>query len=284
MSMKVFLRGALLLPFFLMSFIYGASISPDTYYSVFYSNIQEYDKWLNSHKNDHFKDIFIAAYNLPSKGRRKFSFNPDMRIIESYTKDEKYGYIYLEFKTRTNVEMIVSGIKKGTLTINGSKRGDISLEKDSDYVLIHGVFEKGIYFFSLNIIEKFENIPVAALSNRKLSLSKNRGFNRAASANVKVSNIKSSFPGGVFSQLYGGFCFPFDESNPGSRKSFHKLWKKNDTAIKDNSRLIKMLFRASENSNSAETLKKLGFSHDQLSWWQEKFNMNEVCKYGKDRH
>jgi hypothetical protein len=281
MSIRFFLRGAFLLPFFFMHYTLSAS-SIEGYFNVFYSDLNHYDQWLKEDMKDYFKDIFISAFNLPSSNNRKFRHDAQFKIINSYTNDEDYAYVYLDFKTRTSVELIVSGVEKGELNVNGAKRGEISVENDSDYTHISAVFEKGVYFVSIKINKRFNNIPVVALSNRQLSLSKRRGFNRTASANIRVANLKGTLVPGIYSSLFKSFCFPYFKNNDDKRDLFFSVLNKNEESM-EGFTLLGALFKSVKENETVSKLTNKGFSIENLSWWKDKILKNEVCRYGENQ-
>jgi len=279
MVLRSFLRGALLPLFFMPLFLYADS-SIEGYFSVFYKDFSKYDVWLNSDKNDYFKDVFIAAYNLPSKNRRKFKHDLQVRTKRSYSKDDEYSYLYLDIKNRTNFEMIISGIKKGEISINGAKRGDVLIDKDTGYTLMRGVFERGVYFISIKVTERFDHIPILVLSDTNITWSNRRGFNKDASAKVTVSNITGKGKGGIYSNLYGSFCFPYLYNDADSKQSYY--FAVNKSTGDKLSFLIDVLSKPAKDKEASGLLMKGGFSKEQIEWWQKNFFKKEVCKYGAE--
>ncbi len=264
-----------------MTTVFNLSASTDLekYYEIFYSEPGEYDNWLRSDKNDSFKDIFIASYRLPEKGVRKFSYDMQLRKIKSYSTDKEYAYAYIEVKRRTSFEMLISGIKKGKITINGAERGQISIDQESGYTIVKGVFEQGVYFFSIKINERFYGIPVIALSNRELPWSERRGFNRAASANVSIVNVNGKASGSDYAGLYKSFCFPHMNDKAEKREVFFKMVNRKKFDREGKNFLITVLSKLLYDEAAENQLKKIGFAEEQIVWWRENFLKGEVCKY-----
>jgi hypothetical protein len=278
MSAVTIIRGALL-PFFFITTTLFADVSLSSHYEVFYMDIEQYDKWVNLERNDHFRDVFISAYNLPSRGRRKFSHKLDVKSMKSYSTDQEYAYIYIDAQSRTSFSIIISGIKKGEVSVNGSKRGNISVEKDTGYSTVSGVLEKGVYFLSIRIFERFEAIPLIALSDNRLTPSVRKGFNRDASAKVSVINFAGKGVDGIYSDMYKSFCFPYTESNDEKRTAYY--FTVNKKHCEGSGLLIDVLSRPAKDKAAFEKLTKTGFSATQIIWWQESFFTREVCKYGE---
>jgi hypothetical protein len=278
MSAATIMRGALL-PFFFITATLFADVSLSSHYEVFYMDTAQYDKWVNSERNDHFRDIFISAYNLPSKGKRKFSHKLDVKSMKSYSTDLEYAYLYIDAKSRMNFSIIISGIKKGEVSVNGSKRGDISVQKDTGYSTVSGVLEKGVYFLSIKMSERFEHVPLIALSDTRLAISARKGFNRDASAKVSVANFAGKGIDGIYSDMYKSFCFPHTGDSDEKRTAYYFAANKNRREGSD--LLIDILSRPAKDKNAFEKLTKTGFSATQILWWQENFFTKEVCKYGE---
>ncbi|HPA55865.1 MAG TPA: hypothetical protein PLX56_00710 [bacterium] len=275
---SVFFRGALLLPFFFLSF---NSLKGDdglsNYYALFFSDADKYDKWLATDKNDRFKDIFISLYYLPDKGKRIFSNEIELRIIDSYSKNESYGYFYAEIGSQTPVEFIIYGIKKGEISINGSKKGDIKIENETGYSHLKGTFEKGVYFVSVKIEKKMDGLPVKVLSNKKLKLSEGRGFTKDAASRFFLTNISKKSVRNIFSKLYKGFCFPYNNTDSDSKELFFSISTRKDLTEVRSNKLIYFLSSLAGRSSVEEKLKKIGFSSIQIDWWKKSFFEREVC-------
>ncbi len=270
------LRGVLLPLIFFISFNIYAEKSADDLYSVFYSDGESYSKWLKSDRNNTFKDIFISLYNLPEKNRRKYSHNVDIKVLDSFSdKKTNNAYTYLEFSDRTSVNFVIWGIKSGSIKINGAERGDIKINKDTGFALLKGTFEKGVYFISFMIEERFKGVPVIILSDKKVRTSE-RGFNRNAASSVRIYTIKARYPEIEFSALYSGFCFPYGKET--DRAMFYSLSLKKDFPEKSGPLLYDLL-QLTLNDKSFSKLKKIGFSEKELKWWKEQLFKKEVCSY-----
>jgi hypothetical protein len=282
--LQLFSRGAFLLPFFFLSVI---SLSGEDglsgYYTVFFTDIDKYEKWVSADKNDRFKDIFISLYYLPDKGKRIFSNEIELKIIDSYSKNESYGYFYTEIASQTPVEFIIYGIRKGEITINGSKKGDIKIDNETGYSHLKGTFEKGVYFVSVKIEKKMEGLPVRVLSNKKLRLSEGKGFTKDASCRFSLTNVSKKTSGDFFSNLYKSFCFPYNNADKDSKELFFSISTRKDlTEIRSN-KLIYFLYSLAGRSSVEEKLKKTGFSSIQIDWWKKSFFEREVCFNERDQ-
>lgn len=276
--LKRFFRGALLLPFFFLSVIsLSAEDGLSDYYSVFFTDIDKYDKWVGKDKDNRFKDIFISLYNLPDKGRRIFQNEIELKIIESYSKNESYGYFYVEAASSMPVEFIIYGIRKGEIRINGSKKGDIKIESETGYSHLKGTFEKGVYFVSLKIEKQMEGLPVKILSNKKLKLSEGKGFTKDASCQFSMMNVSKRSAGDIFSKLYESFCFPYNNTDSDSKELFFSISTRKDLTDIRSNKLIFFLYSLAGRSSVEEKLKKTGFLQSQIDYWKKSFFEREVC-------
>lgn len=275
-----------MLPFFFLStgLLSGKeSLSP--YYQVFFTDIAKYDTWLSTDRQNRFKDIFISLYNLPSKGKRVFAQEIELKVLKSYSKDEQYGYLYVEVGSQTEVQMVVYGIKKGAVTINGSKKGEIKIENETGYALLKGVFEKGIYFVSIKIEKEMEGLPVKMLSNKKLKMSKEKGFTKDASSRFTVANVNGSKQSKGFGQLYKFFCFPHIGTDDDAKKLYFSILDREDSSRMKSEKLLYFLYSLAGrvSGETEEKLKKTGFSVNQIAWWKKNFFEREVCFDGNEQ-
>ena len=270
-------RGALLLPFFFLSINYLNATDIAKYFDVFYMDIGKYDRWLTLDKSDHFKDIFISTYNLPHKTKRKFIHEINMKIIPGYSNNESFGYLYIDVPSRIDTDLLIYGIKEGSLTVNGAKKGNISIHGETGYVLVRGSFEKGIYFISIKIKTKMDGVPLKVLSSKNIALSSSKGFTKESSFNISVTNIDPKEKDVIFSRTYENFCFPHNESATESRGLFFSVSNRLDPSEFSSTALLYYLYSLSGRSSDAKALKKTGFSEFQIKWWQKNFFEKEVC-------
>jgi len=246
-------------------------------YDVFYNDMESYEKWLKSDRNNTFKDVFINLYNLPENGKRKYSNNVKIKVQKGLSDDSIHNaYTYLEFNKRSNVNFVIWGIKKGTVKINGAQRGTISINSDTGFVVLKGVFEKGAYLISFNIKKRFAGVPLKVLSDKKVKISP-RGFNRKAACSVKLYNIKPKYPEVDLSHLYRGFCFPYSKEN--HREMFYALMLKKEFQPNSRNSLFYNLYSLTVNDKNKSRLKKAGFDEKQINWWKKQLFEKEVCGY-----
>lgn len=275
--LSLILRGVLLPLIFFITFQADAKSSTGDLYNVFYLDLKSYDEWVKSDRNNTFKDIFIKLYNLPAKNRRKFSNSLNLKVIDSFSDDKvNTAYTYLEFKSRTSVDFVIWGIKSGSVKINGSKKGDIDIKNDTGFALLKGTFEKGVYFVSVKIVERFKGVPIIVLSNKKVETAQ-RGFNRKADCSAKTFNVKAGYPEVDVSGLYSGFCFPYADAK--DKRIFYNLTLRTHDIEKTDSSLLYGLFQLKNSEHSIQELKKQGFTEKQLDWWKERIYKEEVCSY-----
>ena len=271
------LRGVLLPLIFLITFQIYAENLVNELFDVFYSDLKSYSKWVGSNQDNTFKDIFINLYNLPSVGKRKYSNNVEIKLLDGLSESKvQNAYSYLEFTNRTSVNFVIWGIKSGSIKINGAEKGDIKVKNDTGFALLKATFEKGVYFISIKIRERFPGVPVIVLSDRKVKTSE-RGFNREAASIAKIYNIKARYPGVEISALYSGFCFPYGRES--SRDVFYSLSLKKDFPEKAGNSLLHKLYSLIVNDKGILELKKTGFRKKQLEWWKKQLFEKEVCAY-----
>ncbi|HNW82123.1 MAG TPA: hypothetical protein PKG52_04450 [bacterium] len=271
-----FIRGALL-PFF---FIWTGLFSQDgleKYFSVFYNDINEYRKWYQLEKNDHFKDIFIELYNLPKVEKRTLNRNLNLKVLKSLSKDEEYGYLYLDVQTPTSFESVLYGVSNGEIFINGISKGQIKIQSDTGYSYLSGTFQKGVFFVLIRIKDRFKNVPVIMLSNKELNRSVDKGFSKNASFSFNFKNVENTISQSDFLRLFGGFCFPY--TNEKNREQFFSVTAHEKRAGIEKQFLLGDIYNSIYNKKDKEDLLKNGFSQNQIKWWQERFLSGEVCKY-----
>lgn len=276
---SIFIRGAFLLPlFFSVFFIKGSDLT--SYFQVFYNDADQYDKWLLSDRNDEFKDIFISLFDLPHKNKRTNRYNVKTKIIESYSKDSSYAYFYLSVSSATTVKMLIYGIKKGSVSVNGALRGEIGYGKFlSGHTSLSAELEKGIYFFSFRIDELMDGVPVKILSSKKPVYSEKAGFTKNASARIKVKNTVHDKTFNVFPFLYKSFCFPYVADSDIDRELFFSVVSRDNTYPEQQTNLIFHLFYQSNSEKSKDILIKTGFNDKKLIKWRKKVFEKEVCSY-----
>jgi len=272
-----FLRGVLLPLIFFLTLPVFAQTSISELYDVFYKDIKSYVKWVKSDRQNTFKDIFIDLYNLPLKNKRKYSNDVKIKVIKGLSNSSIHNaYMYLEFNQRKSVNLVIWGVKKGSIKINGAIRGKIDIDHDTGFSLLKGTFEKGVYFISINITERFVGVPVKVLSDKKLRMSK-RGFNRNAACTTKLYNIKARYPKVDLSSIYSGYCFPYSKDE--DRETFYSLTLKKDFSAKSTKSLFFGLYSLTVNDKRKSDLKKLGFDEDMIKWWKKRLFEKEVCGY-----
>ncbi|MFO7734989.1 MAG: hypothetical protein R6W70_02105 [bacterium] len=264
-----------MLPFVLIPFLLFSNNSSNLpgFFNVFYQKPSDYDSWLSKHRRSIAKDIFMAKYRLPAKKLRHFSHRYRPELLKSFSDNTKYFYLYINSRKNHFETLVVSGVKKGSLWVNGVARGALSLKKSLDYSVIELNLSKGVFFFVFRIEEKFEDFPITVLSKKKLNLSENRGFTSKAKAEVKISNIftEKTEKQDFFLKLYRGFCFPAPDMKSSGNTDFY--------GRKNHGVLIEYLAAARFKDEDEAVLSKTGFSKKQLNWWKNMFNNKKVCYF-----
>ena len=276
--MGSFLKRGALLPLFFLCFSVYAESSLEDYYRVFYLPQTKYQAWLKTDKNDSFKDVFAALYNLPFSKVRKFGNLPKFKEIQGLSGKTSYLYLYIEIPARTDAAILFHGIKKGEISVNGMKRGRISLSSDRGYALLKGTYEKGIYFVSVKVEEKNEKTGITVLSDKNLKSTVKQGFTKSAKSNLSLKNVDSKDKSNTFSAFLGSFCFPYFEDIPESKELFFEMTE-NSSETADGKTLISLIRSSKSSKDSLKSLKKLGFTEKDLEIWQEKFLKEGVCEH-----
>ena len=269
--MSSFLKRGALLPLFFLCFSLNAASSLEDYYKVFYLQPAKYQEWLKTDKNDSFKEVFATLYNLPLAKTRKFGNTPDFKEIKGLSGKTSYIYLYIEIPAHTDASILFYGIKSGEVSVNGMKRGKISLSSDRGYAVLKGTYEKGIYFVSVKVEEKNEKTGVTLLSDKSLKSAQKQGFTKSASSTLSLKNFDNSDKSGAFSTFLTSFCFPYFEEIPESREFFFEM--------AESSNLISLLHSSKNSSESLKALKKIGFSDNDIEIWQENFLKKGVCEH-----
>lgn len=276
--MGSFLKRGALLPLFFLCFSVYAESSLEDYYRVFYLPQTKYQAWLKTDKNDSFKDVFAALYNLPFSKIRKFENLPKFKEIQGLSGKTSYLYLYIEIPARTDAAILFHGIKKGEISVNGMKRGRISLSSDRGYALLKGTYEKGIYFVSVKVEEKNDKTGITVLSDKNLKSTVKQGFTKSAKSNLSLKNVDSKDKSNTFSAFLGSFCFPYFEDIPESKELFFEMTE-NSSETADGKTLISLIRSSKSSKDSLKSLKKLGFTEKDLEIWQEKFLKEGVCEH-----
>ncbi len=276
--MGSFLKRGALLPLFFLCFSVYAESSLEDYYRVFYLPQTKYQAWLKTDKNDSFKDVFAALYNLPFSKIRKFGNLPKFKEIQGLSGKTSYLYLYIEIPARTDAAILFHGIKKGEISVNGMKRGRISLSSDRGYALLKGTYEKGIYFVSVKVEEKNEKTGITVLSDKNLKSTVKQGFTKSAKSNLSLKNVDSKDKSNTFSAFLGSFCFPYFEDIPESKELFFEMTE-NSSETADGKTLISLIRSSKSSKDSLKSLKKLGFTEKDLEIWQKKFLKEGVCEH-----
>ena len=272
----LFKRGALLPLFFLCFSLYAES-SLEDYYRVFYLSPAKYQTWLKTDKNDAFKEVFASLYGLPFSNHRKFSNFPEFKEIEGLSGKTSYVYLYIEITSHTDAAILFHGIKSGEISVNGMKRGKISLASDRGYAVLKGTYEKGIYFVSVKVEEKNEKTGITVLSDKNLKSAAKQGFTKSAASTLSVKNSDSRDKSNAFSTFWESFCFPYFEDIPDSRGLFFEMADSSEST--DGKTLISLIRSSKDNKESFKSLKKLGFTEKSLEKWQENFLKKGVCEH-----
>lgn len=276
--MGSFLKRGALLPLFFLCFSVYAESSLEDYYRVFYLPQTKYQAWLKTDKNDSFKDVFAALYNLPFSKVRKFGNLPKFKEIQGLSGKTSYLYLYIEIPARTDAAILFHGIKKGEISVNGMKRGRISLSSDRGYALLKGTYEKGIYFVSVKVEEKNDKTGITVLSDKNLKSTVKQGFTKSAKSNLSLKNVDSKDKSSTFSAFFDSFCFPYFEDIPESKELFFEMTE-NSSETADGKTLISLIRSSKSSKDSLKSLKKLGFTEKDLEIWQEKFLKEGVCEH-----
>lgn len=267
-------RGALLPLFFLCFSLYAES-SLEDYYRVFYMPPAKYKTWLQTDINDSFKEVFVTLYGLPLSKTRKYVNLPKFKEIQGLSGKTSYIYLYIEITSHTDAAILFHGIKKGEISVNGAKRGNISISSDRGYAVLKGTYEKGIYFVSVKIEEKNEKTGITVLSDKNLKSAIKQGFTKAAASKLTVKNFDSRDKSNAFSSFFDSFCFPYFEDISDSRELFFAMADR--VEISDNKTLISLLRSSKNNTEFVKSLKKLGFTEKSIEIWQEKFFKEGFC-------
>ena len=276
--MSSFLKRGALLPLFFLCFSVYAESSLEDYYRVFYLPQAKYHTWLKTDKNDSFKEVFATLYGLPFSKVRKFGNSPKFKEIQGLSGSTSYLYLYIEIPAHTDAAILFHGIGKGEISVNGMKRGKISLSSDRGYAVLKGTYEKGIYFVSVKIEEKNEKTGITVLSDKNLKSTARQGFTKSAKSNLSVKNFDSRDKSNAFSTFFDSFCFPYFEDIQNSRELFFEMTENSSETLE--SKTLISLIRSSKNSKDAvKSLKKLGFTEKNLEIWQEKFLRKGVCEH-----
>ena len=274
--MRSFLKRGALLPLFFLCYSLYAESSLEDYYRVFYLPHTKYQTWLKTDKNDSFKEVFATLYNLPFSKARKFGNFPKSKEIQGLSGKTSYLYLYIEIPAHTDAAILFHGIKKGEVSVNGMKRGKISLSSDRGYAVLKGTYEKGIYFMSVKVEEKNEKTGITVLSDKNLKSTVKQGFTKSAKSNLSLKNFDSKDKSNAFSAFFDSFCFPYFEDIPESKELFFEMTE-NNSETAESKTLISLIRSAKSNKDSLKSLKKLGFTEKNIEIWQENFLKQGVC-------
>ena len=230
----------------------------------------KYQEWLKTGRNDSFKEVFATLYGLPISKMRKFDNATKFKEIQGLSGRTSYVYLYIEIPNHTDASILFHGIKSGEVSVNGMKRGRISLSSDRGYAVLKGTYETGIYFVSVKVEEKNEKTGITVLSDKALKSTEKQGFTKSAASTLALKNFDSKDKSGAFSTFFSSFCFPYFEDMPESRELFFAMAENASETVGDNT-LISLLRSSKNSAESLKLLKKMGFTENSIDAWQEKF-------------
>lgn len=261
-----------MLPLFL-STLFAADYSD--LYAVFDMPVNHYRKWAQKDKRSYLKDLFIWRYRLPHNSRKFDNHIPVVKVKSVAKENRSYYYAYLNIKRHRSLKLLLQGVKKGSLMINGEPRGEITGESYMDYAVIQAGFVPGRYLFSISCEDCSDIVTPLLISNQKIEISEKRAFNSRTSASIKIINAKKK-GSPLFEILYQGWCFPSEKESKMEfylKKTYDKQKKKQREKT-----LFEILVHAQDRS-AVTSLKKAGFSDSMIKWWRNMTQKKTVCGY-----
>ncbi len=275
---RILARGALsVLPLLFCAHLAAAVKTPADLYRVFYLPLSEATLWLAKDKGATEKDLFLARHHLPLKGRGTVTAVP-VTVTKSYAGGQEYFHLYLDVAQKSSYVWSVGGIAKGTVTVNGEKKGAVTLPGPADHAKIEVTLAPGVYAFLFTIEKRQEGMPLIFLSDKPLAFS-TRGFSQSFSSSVRVTARPAS-DGDIMAGLYRGSCFPAPNDDDKDRAMWQAAFGTPGTDfVYDEKQPLIVLLRNVRHERAKTALARAGFDEAMLTWWQEFFAKREVCAY-----
>ncbi len=273
---RILARGALLvLPLLFCISLAAAVRTPADLYRVFYLPISEASVWMSKEKGDAVKDLFLASHHLPLKGRGAVTTVP-VTVTKSYAGGQEYFHLYLDVAQKSSYIWSVGGIAKGTVTVNGEKKGTITLIGPADHAKIEVTLAPGVYAFLFAIEKRQEGMPLIFLSDKPLTFS-TRGFTQSFSSSVRVTARPAS-DGDIMAGLYRGSCFPAPQDDEKGRAAWQAAFGASEGAfVYEEKQPLIVLLRNAGNEKARALLLKAGFTQTALDWWRTLFEKGGFC-------
>ncbi len=274
------LRGALIvLPvFFWFVLEGGAPARAVGYYRAFYDSIGSFSSWVSSDRTDRSKDLFLARYRLPLKGRTAavIPVSPQRSLTDD---DVVYLPVHVEVPAKRTITFVLDGVVRGSLMVNGEPKGVFDLGTVRGYIEARISFAPGVYSLLFSVERYYPDLPLVVIADQPVTLA-TRGFTKNFSA--AVSLVVREKPDGVLhDRLWETRCLPA----PSSDDRFVAVWRRvfevgveEEEPWNEKTTPLLVLLKHSENEKAKTILLKAGFTEEMLAWWRERLSVTEVCR------
>ena len=270
-------RGALLvLPFLFWGTVTAAAkATPADLYRFFFLPLPETAAWLAKDKGDPVKDLFLARYHVPLKGRGTVTAVP-VEPQKRYGGAGEYFHLYLESAQKSSFVWTLSGIAKGSLSINGEKKGAIALSSPAEYARLEVTLAPGVYALLFTIEERQAGLPLTLLSDKPITFS-TRGFTKSFTSTVKITS-RSMPDGEQLARLYRSSCIPAPQDDERGRAAWAAAFGPAAApSVYDQKQPLIVLLRNADEEKTRAALGKAGFDEASLAWWKELFAKGGFC-------
>ncbi len=275
---------ALLLPFFLFTYSLGAAENKllSDFWGQFYTTPQNLSLSMQKEPPNALKEYLASLYKLPVSPKRVYKHLMPVSLYKSLVASREFFYLYIDTPQVLKTTLLVGGVKKGSVSVNGGKKQQFDLEKNEPLLKLSLALPKGAAYIIVELIERSTGLPVTVLSDKPLPLSK-RGFTKNGAASASLSSVKvEGFDIAILDSLYKRFCFPLPEGSP-HNAVFERLATATEAepvAGAGEPVLLELLYRQKADEASRLLLEKLGFTPESLSWWGEMLVAGRMCNDG----
>jgi len=251
-------------------------LAPVEYYRILYGPIGALSSWTTVDRSERSKDIFLARYRFPLKGRGAVAV-PVVPYLSVAGTNTIHLPVHLDIPGQRTVTFVLDGAERGTLTVNGERKGSFDLRGLSGYVEVRISFAAGVYSLLFSVEKRRADLPLLLLADQPVT-SANRGFTKNFSATVSLS-VKDFPDGPLHDKLWQMRCIPAPTGEDRSVTAWRTVFEDGEVpSFDEKTTPLLVLLRHSANEKARAMLLKAGFTDEMLAWWRERLSGKEVCR------
>lgn len=264
--------------FFWLMLSARSSLAPVEYYRIFYEPIESFSSWITVDRSDRSKDIFLARYRLPLKGRGAVLL-PVAPYLSAAGTNVVYLPVHVDIPAQRTITFVLDGAEKGTLAINGERKGFFDLQGVSGYVEVRVSFAAGVYSLLFSIEKRRADLPLLLIADQPVTLA-SRGFTKNFSVTAFLS-VREFTGGALHERLWTNRCIPAPDDSERSASLWREVFGEKSAdarSFDEKTAPLLALLKRSTGDRERATLLKAGFTDEMLAWWRERLSWKEVCR------